>query len=374
MVSRHTAHASTQQGGNNTMNTIKKTGILTLALGAGMGLSTVVSSAQAAPAPQIYVNNALLRPEVSPINQNGRVLVPMRSIFEQLGATVNYNSLNQSIVATKGETVIRMALGSRNAMVNNLPVKLDSAARAYYGRTLVPLRFVSEALGANVDYNSNTRTVLINGSGMSSGQGGTQVAGARTISIPAESVVPVTLDQEISSENAYVGQNFTATVVSAQAGDSEFPQGTKIRGKVTQVQRKNGSNPGVLELGFSQAVLPDNSSVNLNGALISLDNDSIKTVGGRVIATGSKGNNDTLKVVGIGAGAGYVIGRLLKKNGTVAALLGAAGGYLYDKSKGDKANEARLAAGSKFGVRLKNGVSYRDTTGYASERSNYVRL
>ena len=357
------------------MNNIKKTGILTLALGAGMGLSTVVSSAQAAPAPQIYVNNALLRPEVSPINQNGRVLVPMRSIFEQLGATVNYNSLNQSIVATKGQTVIRMALGSRNAMVNSLLVTLDRPARAYYGRTLVPLRFVSEALGANVDYNSNTRTVLINGSGMmNQGQGGTQVAGARTISIPAESVIPVTLDQAISSENAYVGQNFTATVVSTQPGDSEFPQGTKIRGKVTQVQRKDGNNPGVLELAFSQAVLPDNSSVALNGALISLDNDAIKTVGGRVIATGQKGNNDTLKVVGIGAGAGYVIGRLLKKNGTVAALLGAAGGYLYDKSKGDKANEARLAAGSKFGVRLKNGVSYRDTTGYASERGNYVRL
>ena len=355
------------------MNTIKKTGLLTLALGAGLGLSTSVTQAQAAPAPQIYLNNQLLRPEVSPINQNGRVLVPMRSIFEQLGATVNYNSLNQSIVATKGETVIRMALGSRNALVNSLPVTLDQPARAYYGRTLVPLRFVSEAMGADVDYNANTRTVLISGKGYTS-SGQAQVAGVRQISIPADSVIPVTLDQPISSENAYVGQNFTATVVSARPGDSEFPQGTKIRGKVTQAQRQDGNEPGVLELTFNQAVLPDNSAVPINGALISLDNDSIKTVGGRVLATGNKGNNDTLKVVGIGAGAGYVIGRLIKKNSTVAALLGAAGGYLYDRSKGDKASEARLAAGSKFGVRLKNGVSYRDTTGYASERANYVRL
>ena len=347
---------------------IVTTGLLTIALGAGLGLS---AQAQA-PAPQIYLNNQLLQTEVSPIQQNGRVLVPMRSIFEDLGATVNYNDLNQSITATKGGTVIRMALGSSNATVNSLPYKLDVPAKAYYGRTLVPLRFVSEAMGAKVNYNTNTRTVLIAGQGYSGGN--SQVAGTRQISIPADSVIPVTLDQAISSENAYVGQTFSATVVSQRNGDSEFPQGTKILGRVSQVQKKSGNEPGVLELQFTGARLPDNSQVNLNGSLISMDNDSVKTVDGRVVAQGGKGKSDTLKVVGIGTGAGFVIGKLLKKNSTVTALLGAAGGYLYDKSKGSKAAEARLAAGSKFGVRLNSGVSYRDTTGYASERANYVRL
>ncbi len=350
---------------------IKATGLLTLALGAGLGLS---AQAQA-PAPQIYLNNQLLETEVSPVQQNGRVLVPMRSIFEDLGATVNYNDLNQSITATKGDTVIRMALGSRNATVNSLPYKLDVPAKAYYGRTLVPLRFVSEAMGAKVNYNANTRVVLIAGKGYNGGNGGnSQVAGTRQISIPSNSVIPVTLDQELSSANAYVGQTFSATVVSQNAGDSEFPQGTQILGRVSQVQKKSGKEPGVLELQFTGARLPDNSQVRLSGSLISMDNDSVKTVGGRVVAQGGKGKNDTLKVVGIGTGAGFVIGKLLKKNSTVTALLGAAGGYLYDRSKGDKAAEAKLAAGSKFGVRLNSGVSYRDTTGYASERANYVRL
>ncbi len=349
---------------------IKTTGLLTLALGAGLGF---VAQAQA-PAPQIYLNNQLLQTEVSPIQQKGRVLVPMRSIFEDLGATVNYNDLNRSITATKGDTIIRMALGSSNATVNSLPVKLDVPAKAYYGRTLVPLRFVSEAMGAKVDYNANTRVVMISGRGYSGGSGNSQVAGTRQISIPADSVIPVTLDQAISSENAYVGQTFSATVVSARPGDSEFPQGTKILGRVSQVQKKNGGEPGVLELQFTGARLPDNSDVRFNGSLISMDNDSVKTVGGRVVAQGQQDKNNALKVVGIGAGAGFVIGKLLKKNSTVSALLGAAGGYLYDRSKGDKAAEARLAAGSKFGVRLNGGVSYRDTTGYASERGNYVRL
>ena len=349
-------------------NNIQKTGLLTLALGAGLGLT---AQAQA-PAPQIYLNNQVLRTEVSPIQQNGRVLVPMRDIFEELGAKVNYNNLNQAITATKGNTVVRMALGSRNATVNNLPIKLDVPAKAYYGRTLVPLRFVSEAMGADVNYNAPTRVVMITGKNYRGGN--SQVAGVRQISIPADTVIPVALDQDISSATAYQGQPFTATVVSSNPGDSEFPAGTKIEGKVSSVQKKNGSEPGVLELTFNAARLPDNSRVKINGALISMDNDSVQTVGGRVVAQGNKSNNDTLKVVGIGAAGGFVIGRLLKKNSTVSALLGAAGGYLYDRSKGDKAAEAKLAAGSKFGVRLKNGVSYRDTTGYASERSNYVRL
>ncbi len=347
---------------------IKTTGLLTLALGAGLG---VAAQAQA-PAPQIYLNNQILRTEVSPINQNGRVLVPMRDIFEELGATVNYNSLSRSIVATKGDTVVRMALGSRNATVNNVGVMLDVPAKAYYGRTLVPLRFVSEAMGAEVKYNAPTRVVMINGRGFTGGN--SQVAGTRQISIPADSVIPVTLDQDISSATAYVGQTFTATVNSDRVGDSEFPAGTKIEGRVSAVSKQVGSEPGILELSFTGAKLPDNSRVGLNGALISMDNDSVKTVNGRVIAQGDRDKNDSLKVIGIGAGAGFVIGRLLKKNSTVTALLGAAGGYLYDRSKGDKAAEARLAAGSKFGVRLRNGVSYRDTTGYYDQRSGYVRL
>lgn len=350
------------------MKNIKTTGMLTLALGAGLGIAAQAQP----PAPTIYLNNQVLRTEVSPIQQNGRVLVPMRSIFESLGAKVSYNALNGAIAATKNGTIVRMAMGSRNATVNNLPIKLDVAAKAYNGRTLVPLRFVSEAMGANVNYNSSARAVMITGQGYAGGN--SMVAGARQISIPADSVIPVTLDQELSSETAYVGKPFTATVVSSNPGDSEFPAGTKIEGTVSQVQKKTGSEPGILELKFNSARLPDNGHIALNGALIGMDNDSVKTVGGRVVAQGDKGKNDSLKVVGIGAGAGYVIGRLLKKNSTVTALLGAAGGYLYDRSKGSKAAEAKLPAGSRFGVRLRSGLSYRDTTGYAGERANYVRL
>jgi len=353
---------------NNINKTVVKTGVLTLALGAGFS-----GAANAQPAPQVYLNGTPLRLETAPIQQNGRTLVPMRDIFEALGATVNYNSLNQSIAAQKGTTIVRMALGTRNATLNNVPVRLDAPAQAYYGRTMVPLRFVSEALGADVSFNGATRIVSINAAGVTN-SGGTQVAGIRQISIPAQSVVPVELDEDISSATAYKGQKFTATVVSERLGDSEFPAGTKLEGTVVESTKRSGNTPGVLDLRFRNAILPDGTRVALVGNPIALDNDSVTTTNGRYIAKGNAGKSNDLKVIGIGAGAGFLLGRVLKKDGALPAILGAAGGYLFNRKNNDKAADARLASGTRLGVRLRQGVTYRDTTGYAQQRSAFVKL
>jgi hypothetical protein len=355
----------------NFRKNILKTGALTLALGGGLS-----SIATAQPAPQVYLNGSPLRLETAPIQQKGRTLVPMRDIFEALGATVSYNSLSQAIAAQKGTTIVRMALGTSNASVNNIPIKLDAPAQTYYGRTMVPLRFVSEALGADVSFNAGTRIVSINASGVpAGGNGGTQVGGIRQISIPAQAVVPVTLDQELSSATAVRGQSFTATVSSTRPGDSEFPAGTRVEGTVSGVTKRSGDNPGVLDLRFNTAILPDGSRVRISGDPISLDNDSVVNTDGRVVATGKAQKGNSLKVIGIGAAGGFVIGRVLKKDGALPAILGAAGGFLYDRLAGkNKAADARVAAGTKMGVRLRSAVTYRDTTDYYNERSNYVKL
>lgn len=355
-------------------NQLIKTTALTLALG-----TTLAAGANAQSATRITLNGRPLSTSVSPISQNGRVLVPMRDIFESLGATVSYNNLNQSIAAKRGTTSVRMALGTRNAMVNNVPVRLDVPARTYDGRTFVPLRFVSEAMGADVNFNPATRIVAIQGNGFVARNpvpGGSQVGGYRQIAVPANSVIPVTLDQAITSKNAYVGQTFSATVESEKLGDSEFPAGTHLQGRVTDVQQANGGEPASLGLKFTTAILPDGSRVALNGNLISLDSDSVQQQGtGRVVAKGDGKKNDSLKVIGVGAGAGYVVGRLLKKDGLLSAVIGAAGGYLYDRSRDKKnAGEVNLAQGERLGVRLQNRVVYNDTTGYAARRSNYVKL
>lgn len=361
----------------NTPKTLLKSGLLTLAVGASFG-----GAAQAQPAAQVYLNGTPLRLAVAPIQQNGRTLVPMRDIFEALGATVNYNSLNQSINAQKGTTIVRLALGTKNAAVNNIPVTLDAPAQTYYGSTFVPLRFVSEALGANVSFNPANRIVSISAEGLAAGAGngigsggGTQVAGIRQISIPPQTVVPVTLDQDISSATATQGQSVSATVVSAQAGDSEFPAGTKLQGIVTESTPRQGETPGVLDIRFRSAVLPDGSVVKLSGNPIALDTNSVSTEGGRFVAKPGARRKDTAKVIGVGAGAGFLIGRLLKKDGALPAIIGAAGGFLFDRNKNkDQVADARLTAGTKLGVRLDGTTTYTDTTGYAAERSNFIKL
>ncbi len=351
---------------------ILSAGMTVLALSAGLG---VAAHAQSGPAPQITVNGQVLRTSSGAFSQNGRVSVPMRDIFESLGATVNYNNLTREIAAQRGTTVVRMTLGSSQATVNNVPVRLQAPARSFGGRTYVPLRFVSEALGATVNYSAPQQLVSIQGQDfVGNGMGsGTQVAGISQISVPTNAVVPVTIDQDLSSANAFVGQRFTATVVSKTNGDSEFPAGTKLQGEVVSVSKKSNGNPGTLDLRFTRAMLPGNENIALDGTLASLDTDAVQTVDGRLVAKGNAGSkSDTLKVVGIGAGAGFLLGRVLKQNSTLSAVLGAAGGYLYDKSKNkNQSAEARLAAGTELGVRLRNNVTYRDTTGYSSARTAY---
>ncbi|MEK4386467.1 copper amine oxidase N-terminal domain-containing protein [Solibacillus sp. FSL W7-1464] len=103
---------------------------------------------------------------VKPIMENGRVLIPMRDIFEELGATVDWNNSSKTITAKKDGKTIQLKIGSKKVSVNELSgLKLnetiDVAPKIYHSKTMVPLRFVSESLGASVDWDREYKTVLI---------------------------------------------------------------------------------------------------------------------------------------------------------------------------------------------------------------------
>jgi len=99
--------------------------------------------------------------DVPPLLRAGRTLVPLRAIFEWLGAKVDYEAGTQGITATKGAHVVHLRIGSANASVDGEAVELDVAALETHGRTFVPLRFVSEALDAKVDWDAGSRTVTV---------------------------------------------------------------------------------------------------------------------------------------------------------------------------------------------------------------------
>ncbi len=94
-----------------------------------------------------------------PYIKNGRVMLPMRAVFEALGASVDYRS--GRITARKDDTVVRLELGSNAMYINEAVRTLDVAAFAEGGRTFVPLRAVSEAYNCEVDWDNTVKTVSI---------------------------------------------------------------------------------------------------------------------------------------------------------------------------------------------------------------------
>ncbi|MDP4117801.1 MAG: copper amine oxidase N-terminal domain-containing protein [Bacillota bacterium] len=96
-----------------------------------------------------------------PALDNGRTLVPLRAIFEALGAVVSWNESTQTVTAVKGNSSIIMRVGDPVISVNDKRVTLDVAPKVVNGRTLVPVRAVAEGFSAGVDWDDNTQTVFI---------------------------------------------------------------------------------------------------------------------------------------------------------------------------------------------------------------------
>ncbi|MBE7053642.1 MAG: hypothetical protein E7391_05135 [Ruminococcaceae bacterium] len=92
---------------------------------------------------------------------DGRTLVPLRAIFEALGASVEWDENTQTVTANRDDTEISLQIGSNKMYVNGQEKLLDVPARIINSRTLVPVRAISEAFGCNVGWNENTQTVTI---------------------------------------------------------------------------------------------------------------------------------------------------------------------------------------------------------------------
>jgi hypothetical protein len=91
----------------------------------------------------------------------GRMMVPLRFISETVGAEVLWNPVTQRITIRGDWTTIVLTVGSRTAFVNGVAVRLDAPAVVLNGRAFVPLRFICEALGAQVDYKPSTHSARI---------------------------------------------------------------------------------------------------------------------------------------------------------------------------------------------------------------------
>lgn len=110
----------------------------------------------------VFVNGQKLALDVPPSVASGRALVPLRAIFEALGAAVDWNQKARTVTASWPGGSLALPVGARSATVNGATTSLDVPAQVINGRTLVPLRFVAEAIGAQVGWYGGSRVITVN--------------------------------------------------------------------------------------------------------------------------------------------------------------------------------------------------------------------
>ncbi len=101
--------------------------------------------------------------DVNPVIVNDRTLVPVRVISESLGAKVDWNDKLKEVTLSFKDSnlVVKMKIGSRNYSVNGNMKSMDVAPQIINERTMVPIRFISETLGFKVDWDDFTKRVFI---------------------------------------------------------------------------------------------------------------------------------------------------------------------------------------------------------------------
>ena len=116
----------------------------------------------------LFVNGNEVASDVAPFIENSRTLVPVRIISENLGYKVAWDAKNAIVTINGNNKIIKMPINSTKVAVNGNTVNLDTAAKIKSGRTFVPVRFIAETFGTEVNWDNNTRSVYVGKKSISS--------------------------------------------------------------------------------------------------------------------------------------------------------------------------------------------------------------
>lgn len=111
-------------------------------------------------AAQVEVNGKAIAAEA--VIVEGRTLVPVRGVFEELGYTVGYDNTTKTATLTKGNSVVEMTVGNTYFTVDGKQVTPDVPPQIINSSYMLPLRAVSEGIGATVDWDQATKTAKVN--------------------------------------------------------------------------------------------------------------------------------------------------------------------------------------------------------------------
>lgn len=271
-------------------------------LAATIALALACPGARAADPIRVVINGTPLAfAHTPPMQVKGSTLVPMRDIFEALGATVKFDKDSQTVYGQKGETAIILPLGALTATVSGLPHTLPQPAQLVAGTTLVPLRFISEALGASVGWNPATSTVTIQtvdphlatlpappvaNNGVVTGQ----VTGIYTNTTPAQ------LTLRVGGQNTVVPLSAATIILRSTTGQpaTEAPLSAIKPGDQVTVQRSTEGVATIVTATFGEVrgtivgigkLASGNSAITLDsGRVVELTPDAPITFDGLVVA------------------------------------------------------------------------------------------
>ncbi len=313
-----------------------------------------------------------------PQEVNGRVMVPLRGVLEQMGAQVRWNPTTRTVTATRTATTIRLPLNQTVAEVNGRTVNLDVPAMLITGRTMVPLRFVAESLGGAVTWDNSARIVRI--ATADPGETTTPrdsrafvrtrtVATTRTrTSVTAEplitslafiredAIIPVTLDAPLDSSTSKPGDRVSATV-EVGAYDARLPRGTQFIGTIRQVAPSRDGRSGVIALQFTELAFPDGTWRTIKAIPYPIDMRSamLDESGYLVVRSGGISRN----LVFVGYQGGPRLGRAdVLPEGRVRVFMEPAAVGSVGVSRDVTPGDVSLSAGHRFGIRVDRQLTF----------------
>ena len=123
-----------------------------------------VTSEYSGPEVKLMLNNNLFTPsqdQMPPVIIDDRTLVPVREVFEALNGTVAWDNNTRTVTVTMNGNTIILTINSTTALINNVSKELDVPAKIINDKTMVPVRFISENGGLEVNWEDTTKTVYI---------------------------------------------------------------------------------------------------------------------------------------------------------------------------------------------------------------------
>lgn len=135
--------------------------LLAIILSMCLVLSIFIPVSASHPEITLKYDGKVIKCDVPPVIREDRTLIPARALFEELGADITWNSAKKTVTIEYNEDVIVLTIGSKNATINKIKASMDVPALIVDDRTMIPVRFVAENLGFDVEWDAKNYIVNV---------------------------------------------------------------------------------------------------------------------------------------------------------------------------------------------------------------------